>query len=215
MNKTIIEQLRCNYNAKTFDITDALPQPFLQFEAWLQDAIDAELLEPNAMSLATVDERGRPSARIVLLKGIDEGFVFYTNYDSKKGQDIVANPYAALVFVWLPLERQVRIEGRVERVSQAQSEAYFQSRPKGSQIGAAASPQSKTVADRAELEAYAAAVTAKYADSEVLPLPENWGGFRVIPERIEFWQGRSSRLHDRIVYTLQNDGTWLRTRLAP
>lgn len=217
IDNTVIQNLRKDYQAAAFDLADAAPDPVVQFGKWFREALDAEVLEPNAMTLATASPDGVPHARIVLLKGVDEsGFVFYTNYGSAKGRELEQNPRAALVFVWLELQRQVRIEGRVERVSAEESAAYFQSRPKGSQIGAYASPQSQPIASRQVLEDNVTRLTAEYAAADALPLPDFWGGYRVIPTQIEFWQGRSSRLHDRIVYTPDAAGEgWTRTRLAP
>lgn len=211
-----IANLRQDYRLQSLDITDVANNPFEQFTKWFQEALNAAVLEPNAMTLATATPEGRPSARIVLLKDIEnQGFVFYTNYESQKGQELLANPYAALCFNWLDLQRQVRIEGAVEKHSAAASTAYFESRPKGSQIGAWASPQSHVVANRAVLEAQYADIEARYATAETLPRPDHWGGFIVKPTVIEFWQGRSSRLHDRLRYTLQTDGSWTIERLAP
>lgn len=216
VDNTLIQGLRQDYQAAAFDLTDADADPFVQFGKWFAEALDAQVLEPNAMTVATASPDGVPHARIVLLKGYDEaGFVFYTNYGSAKAQELDQNPRAALVFVWLELQRQVRIEGRVERVSAEESAAYFQSRPKSSQIGAYASPQSQPIASRQVLEDNVARLEAAYASAEALPLPDFWGGYRVIPSRIEFWQGRSSRLHDRITYTHTTDGDWIRERLAP
>lgn len=216
MNNNIIADLRISYTAASLDASDVAASPIAQFEAWFVDALAAKLLEPNAMLLATVSAEGRPSARTVLLKGVSEnGFIFYTNYKSRKGQQLAERPFAALVFSWLPLERQVRIEGEVVKISREASERYFQSRPKGSQIGAMASPQSEPIADRIALETLFKDVEEAYLSENVLPLPDDWGGYQVKPTRIEFWQGRPSRLHDRICYTLQVDGTWKIERLAP
>jgi len=205
--------LRQNYDKGALNETGVDADPFKQFAAWFEAAHGGELLEPNAMALSTVDAAGRPSSRMVLLKGVDHGgFVFFTNYESKKGQDLAANPWASLLFWWDRLHRQVRVEGRVERVADAESESYFHSRPYGSRIGAAASPQSRPIASRAELEARFAALEAEHPDN--LPRPAHWGGFRVLPERFEFWQGRESRLHDRLVYLPKGEG-WRIERLAP
>lgn len=183
------------------------------FAAWFADAVAAELPEPNAMVLATADGHGRPSARTVLLKGHDErGFVFYTNYHSRKGVELATNPYASLVFAWLPLSRQVRVEGRCERVGPAETAAYFAVRPRGSQIGAWASPQSAVVGSRAELDAAVAAVEERFEGTRELPPPPHWGGYRLTPHVIEFWQGRQDRMHDRIRFDLEKQKV---ERLAP
>lgn len=214
-NKTIAA-LREDYRSATLLEAEAAANPIEQFKAWFEAALQAQLPEPNAMTLATANTAGIPNARIVLLKGVDErGFVFYTNYGSAKGQELTENPRAVLVFVWLELQRQVRVSGRVERVSKAESEAYFQSRPKGSQIGAYVSPQSEVIDSRQFLDDRLAALNDTYKDVEQLPLPDFWGGFRLIPENIEFWQGRSSRLHDRLRYSQQADLSWKIERLAP
>lgn len=211
-----IADLREDYRKADLEIKDVTSNPLEQFQIWFQQALQAELKEPNAMTLATATADAKPSARIVLLKGVDEqGFLFYTNYNSRKGQELDANPQAALVFAWLELEKQVRIEGTVERITPEASTAYFQRRPKGSQIGAWASPQSEVIPDRRILEENVQALQAKYTQSEQLPRPEHWGGYRLRPTVIEFWQGRSSRLHDRIRYSLQTDGSWHIERLAP
>jgi pyridoxamine 5'-phosphate oxidase len=210
-----LADLRRDYARATFDEASAAAEPVEQFRRWFSDAARAEVPEPNAMTLATADASGRPSARIVLLKGIDDvGFVFYTDYRSRKGRELDANPQAALVFHWLALERQVRVVGRVERVDEATSAAYFRRRPEGSRLGAWASHQSAVLADRGELEQEVARVTAEYAGREI-PLPPHWGGYRVIPDEVEFWQGRTNRLHDRIQYTQTPDRQWRRVRLSP
>ncbi|MCW5924360.1 MAG: pyridoxamine 5'-phosphate oxidase [Saprospiraceae bacterium] len=207
--------LRRNYARQSLSETDVLANPFSQFGVWFEEAISSELTEPNAMTLATADSHGRPSARTVLLKGFDRnGFVFYTNYESRKGQELAENPQAALLFTWLELERQIRIEGTVGKVSREEALAYFQSRPKGSQIGAWASPQSRVVSGRMALEQRALELKEQYHDETALPLPPFWGGFRLEPDVFEFWQGRESRLHDRICYTKTADG-WKIERLAP
>ncbi len=209
-----ISDLRREYDLGGLDEADLAADPFVQFGLWLEQAIAADPLDPTAMTLATADRQGRPSARVVLLKGFDErGFVFFTNYDSRKGRELAENPWAALVFFWAALHRQVRIEGTVERVPAAESDAYYASRPPGSRLGAWASPQSRPIADRAELERALAEVTARQ-EQEELPRPGFWGGYRLRPEAIEFWQGRPSRLHDRILFQAGPEG-WRRQRLAP
>jgi len=210
-----IENLRLDYIQSELVEEGVNENPFLQFEDWFQEAINAELKEPNAMTLATVSSEGFPSARIVLLKGFDEnGFVFYTNYESRKGKELLKNNKAALVFHWAELERQVRIEGLVEKTSQETSEKYFNSRPRGSQLGAISSPQSEVIENREILEKNNTEAIAKY-ENQVIPLPDFWGGFVLNPIRIEFWQGRTSRLHDRILYQKTSGGIWEIKRLAP
>ena len=192
---------------------DALADPFAQFERWFKDALAANLPLANAMTLATVTSEGAPDARAVLLKGVDNGgFVFYTNYESRKGRQLAARPQACLMFLWTPLERQVRIEGRVEKVSAAESDAYFATRPIGARLSARASAQSERVASREELEK--AVEMEKQEHGQNPPRPANWGGYRLTPGRIEFWQGRENRLHDRLLYT-RGQGTWKIERLAP
>lgn len=211
-----IQDLRQEYTAEKLDLDDVRAHPVAQFRYWFEEAMSAELPEPNAMTLATVSPQGQPSARIVLLKGFDEsGFVFFTNYRSQKGLEMATNPRVALVFLWLELQRQVRIEGIVAKIDPEESTRYFQSRPKGSQIGAWASPQSKVIESRQLLEQRVEALNRQYNGHEVLPRPEDWGGFIVRPQRLEFWQGRPSRLHDRIQYTRQENGAWKIERLAP
>lgn len=205
--------MRISYERGSLDETQAANEPLRQFERWFAEAVDAGVLEPNAMTLATVGADGRPSTRIVLLKGVEAaGVVFYTNYDSRKGRELAANPQAALQFHWVELQRVVRIEGRVERTSAEESDAYYASRPVDSRIGAWASPQSQVIANRGVLVANAARTSARYGLHP--PRPPQWGGFRVVPDTWEFWQGRRSRLHDRLRYRLV-DGHWVRERLAP
>lgn len=213
MTATRIADLRKSYERAELNETASHADPLVQFEQWLQEAITAELPEPNAMTLATVGADLRPSTRVVLIKGVDaRGLVWFTNYDSRKGRELAGNPFAALQFHWVELERVVRIEGRVEKISEAESDTYFHSRPLDSRIGAWASPQSQVIADRGVLVTNA----ARYAAQFVLqpPRPAHWGGYRLMPEQWEFWQGRPSRLHDRLRYSRQAQG-WLRQRLAP
>jgi pyridoxamine 5'-phosphate oxidase len=214
MNPSVAD-LRKDYQLEGLQETDVDPNPFRQFQIWFDRALAAQLSEPNAMTLATATPDGIPSARIVLLKGFDErGFVFYTNYQSHKGQELTANPHAALVFWWAELERQVRIEGRVEQVSDRESDEYYHSRPLNSRLGAWVSKQSQVVESRAVLEQRLQELNTQYENREV-PRPPHWGGFRVIPQAIEFWQGRPSRLHDRLRYRLLEDGSWTIERLSP
>lgn len=210
-----LHHLREDYAGQILTIENTALNPIDQFAEWMEDAINAKLPEPNAMVLATNRMDGRPAARVVLLKGFDQtGFVFYTNYESRKGQEMAAHPYAALVFNWLELQRQVRIEGTIEKISEEESDRYFQSRPKGSQIGAWVSPQSKVIPNREVLEAAQAKLNEEYADVDVLPRPKNWGGYRLRPDLIEFWQGQTSRLHDRIQYA-KTEQDWVKERLGP
>ena len=216
MDAKEIAALRKSYERAELDEAASHADPLQQFERWLGEAIAAALPEPNAMTLATVGNSGRPSTRVVLIKGCDaHGIVWYTNYESRKGHELAAQPFAALQFHWVELERVVRIEGRVERVSEAESDAYFKTRPLDSRIGAWASPQSEIIGSRAVLVANAAKYAARYALNP--PRPPHWGGYRLRPERWEFWQGRKSRLHDRLCYRLADSGStaWLRERLAP
>jgi pyridoxamine 5'-phosphate oxidase len=208
-----IADLRKSYERDALDETASEADPLKQFERWLAQALDAKLPEPNAMTLATVGADGRPSTRVVLIKGYDaRGIVWYTNYHSRKGRELEGTPFAALQFHWVELERVVRIEGRVEKTSSDESDAYFASRPLDSRLGAWASPQSEVIASRAVLVANAARVAALHALAP--PRPPHWGGYRLLPDRWEFWQGRKSRLHDRLRYRVA-DGAWLRERLAP
>jgi pyridoxamine 5'-phosphate oxidase len=209
-----VAALRKDYGQDTLNETDVAADPFEQFNTWFEQALAAEVNEPNAMNVATVDFEGKPTSRIVLIKQFDRrGFTWYTNYESQKGRQLAANPHAALLFFWSELERQIRIEGVVERTSAEESDKYFHSRPLKSRLAAIASAQSAPIANRAELEQHYDAVAAQYGESP--PRPDDWGGFRLVPQRIEFWQGRRSRFHDRIVYTLQPDGSWTRQRLQP
>ena len=202
------------YAGAPLDPADCEPDPIVEFRRWFQRAVDAQLPSVNAMTLATVDERGRPAARIVLLKEVDDrGFVFFTNYDSRKGRDLAAHPFAALVLFWEPLHRQVRVEGAISRVAEAESDAYFTTRPRGSQIGAIASPQSRPIESRGALEQLVAEAERTAGGADPVR-PAHWGGYRLVPDMIELWQGQPSRLHDRVRY--QRDGqAWRRDRLAP
>lgn len=214
MNTQSIADIRTDYKQHALNDGDMLHNPIEQFGAWFEEALRAEVVEPNAMTLATVDGTGQPSARIVLLKGFaSNGFVFYTNYESRKGNALAANPLAALVFFWPELERQVRLEGSISKVSEQESNEYFQSRPLESRIGAWVSKQSSVIKSRNVLEQRFAELAEQYRDGDV-PLPPFWGGFLLQPTSVEFWQGRPNRLHDRILYTLEN-GEWARNRLSP
>jgi pyridoxamine 5'-phosphate oxidase len=209
-----VADLRKDYGQASLDEKDVADDPVQQFARWFEEALKAEVNEPNAMGVSTVDERGRPSSRIVLIKQFDErGFTWYTNYDSQKGKQLSGNPFASLLFFWSELERQVRIEGTVERTSAEESDKYFNSRPLKSRLSAIASRQSAPIASRADLEHNYEDVARQFGETP--QRPDNWGGFRLVPERIEFWQGRRSRFHDRVVYTRQEDGSWTRQRLQP
>lgn len=215
MKKDLIESLREDYKKNKLDEKDLQRDPFIQFEQWFEEARLAGLYEPNAMNLATANKQGKPSARIVLLKGFDKnGFRFFTNYESKKGQQLLENPFAALTFFWPELERQVRIEGEISKISDAESQDYFNKRPKGSQIGAIVSPQSRVIESREFLEERQRKFEQDPADT-VYVKPEHWGGFELKPNLLEFWQGRSSRLHDRLEFTLTGQNSWKVSRLAP
>ncbi len=207
--------LRDEFNARGLRESDLDPDPLRQFRRWLEQALKAHPLEPYAMTLATAAPDGKPSARMVLLRGVDErGFLFYTNYDSRKSRELADNPWAALVLFWVELGRQVRIEGRTERVSAEQSDAYFHSRPRGSQLAARASAQSQVIPNRQVLEQSMEEQVAEFQGQPV-PRPANWGGYRLVPESIEFWQSRPNRLHDRLVYQRAEEGGWRIERLAP
>ena len=207
--------MRISYESAALNREQLLDDPLELFAQWMAAAVEIGILEPNAMTLATVSAENIPTARMVLLKGVDHGFRFFTNYESAKAQQIAANPHAALVFYWDQLHRSVRVVGTVEKLTADESLAYYHSRPRGSQIGAWTSPQSTILTQRGELEAREREMVARFADSAEIPLPPYWGGYRVVPHTIEFWQGRKSRLHDRFRYTCQADGTWQIDRLAP
>ena len=215
MNQKDIQDIRSEYHSASLSEKDTAEDPIKQFDKWFNEALKSEQHEPTAMTLATATHGGRPSARVVLMKGFNnDGFSFYTNYLSRKGKEIAKNPLGALVFFWDVLERQVRIEGTIEKLSKEDSERYFHSRPKGSQVGAVVSTQSQEIADRGELEKKWAEAEAQYADKDV-PKPSYWGGYVLKPRLIEFWQGRPSRLHDRIAYKKIDNKNWKKVRLAP
>lgn len=209
-----IAALRNEYSLKTLDVDHVNHNPVEQFKEWFEEALKVKAIEANAMNLATVNENNKPSARVVLLKGVDHGFVFFTNYESRKGQEIARNPHAALTFFWPELERQVRIEGRLEKITPEESDEYFSSRPVGSQIGAITSPQSKVIPNREFLQHRLSEVEETYKDRKA-ERPDHWGGYRLIPNLMEFWQGRPSRLHDRLEFQLDETGNWKINRLAP
>ena len=210
-----LAELRHEYALSALRKADVDPDPIKQFQRWLQTAVAARLPEPNAMTLATADRTGRPSARVVLLKECDaDGFVFFTNYRSAKGRQLQQNPQAALVFLWLELERQVRVEGVVEQIAAAESAAYFETRPRDSRLGALASHQSQVVANRDIMDQRYQQLAAQYSEGPI-PMPEQWGGYRLKPDLLEFWQGRHGRMHDRLRYRAQPDGGWLLQRLEP
>lgn len=216
MTGLVLEELREEYRRDALDERNCDSNPIAQFRVWMEQARSANLKEPNAMTLATATPEGRPSGRIVLLKELtDKGFIFYTNYTSRKGHDFDSNPFAALTFYWAELERQVRVEGRVEKVPKEKSEAYFRGRPKGSRLGALASHQSVVLPSRTPLEAMLAELERKFSNTDDVPMPTWWGGYLVSPTAIEFWQGRPNRLHDRLLYRLNSDFSWSIERLSP
>lgn len=212
-----VANFRKDYDKSVLKRSMMANNPFKQFENWFKAAVESPIMEANAMILASVAKNGQPSSRVVLLKGFSEkGFVFYTNYESKKGKDLAQNPKISVLFFWDILERQIRIEGTAEKLPFADSEAYFHSRPKGSQIGAWASPQSQKITDRNILDDKKAALESEYKNADKLPCPEHWGGYLVRPQYFEFWQGRSNRLHDRIIYELNSENNiWEMGRIAP
>jgi pyridoxamine 5'-phosphate oxidase len=216
MDEIDLAALRHEYETKGLRRAEMHPDPIEQFATWFSTAVNSGLAEPNAVILATADGEGKPSARVVLLKGFDHrGFVFFTNYLSRKGRELEANPVAEFALYWQPLKRQIRVGGRVEKTSRAESQTYFHSRPRGSQLGAWVSHQSEVVDARRILDARMAEMVERFAKHDVIELPPHWGGYRIVPETVEFWQGQVNRLHDRFRYTRQNDGSWLLERLAP
>lgn len=214
MTKTELAALRENYTKGSLDVKDVATTPIEQFQEWFDEAVASQLLEPNALLLSTVSNENKPSTRVLLLKGLDNGFTFYTNYLSRKGTELAENPNACITFFWAELERQVRIEGLIEKVSAEESDTYFHSRPRGSQIGAWVSNQSMVIEHREILEEREKHLIEKFGN-EPIPRPPHWGGYRLVPNYIEFWQGRPSRLHDRIAYTLLENGDWKIDRLSP
>lgn len=213
--KPDIASIRQEYRLAVLDEATAGDNPIAFFQRWFEEASSAMITEINAMALSTADESGRPHSRVVLLKGLElDGFVFFTNYDSAKGKEVAANPHVSLLFFWKELERQVRIEGSIEKIPEADSDAYFKSRPRGSRIGAWASPQSSPIADRNFLDVNYSRYEHEFSDMD-MPRPSHWGGYVVRPQRIEFWQGRESRMHDRILFVKAESGRWDRSRLAP
>jgi pyridoxamine-phosphate oxidase len=215
-NPTEIQNLREDYRLASLDEGQCEADPMKQFEQWFQEAQRAALKEPNAMTLSTVSREGQPSGRIVLLKGIEQdALLFYTNYESRKGRELAANPRCALTFLWAELERQVRVEGLVEKVSRGVSEAYFKTRPKGSRLGALVSKQSAELSSREQLERRLAELEEAFGLTDEVPIPEAWGGYKVKPKVFEFWQGRRNRLHDRIIYRLGDTNRWVMGRLSP
>jgi pyridoxamine 5'-phosphate oxidase len=215
-NQMVLAGLRKDYTLRALDLEGTAPDPFTQFGQWMDEALRAAVPEPTAMHLGTVSPDGRPAGRIVLLKGLDaDGFTFFTNYDSRKGRHLAGSPFVSLTFFWPELERQVRVEGVVRKVSGEASDEYFRSRPRASRIGALASPQSQVIPDRRVLEEKVETLNAQYGEGADIERPAHWGGYVVTPDAVEFWQGRPSRLHDRILYTRNATGAWQKSRLAP